>query len=164
MKSPLKTVIKAVIATMFFSTGVYAQTGDKNTLMQIAHGDKLVLKKDLFLPANTDQISFGVVRDSGYLATGCALILKPTQNARKIPQQTELVFSGENKQEVTKNEFGNTDWRYKAVILNSQSVEALECYGTSMPYYGPKSLYISGMKENLKETFDFVPTEPEITN
>jgi hypothetical protein len=43
-------------------------------------------------------------------------------------------------------------------------VEALECYGTSMPYYGAKSLYISGMKENLKENFDFVPTEPEITN
>jgi hypothetical protein len=160
----MKAFLTIALFVMLFSSGVYAQTGDTNTVIQIARGDKLVLKKDLFLPANTDQISFGVVRDSGYLATGCALILKPTQNARKIPQQTELVFSGENKQEVTKNEFGNTDWRYKALILNSQSVEALECYGTSMPYYGPKSLYISGMKENLKDTFDFVPTEPEITN
>lgn len=161
----LVTTIKAVtFFALFFSTGLHAQTGDTNTVMQIAHGDKLSLKKDLFLPANTDRVSFGVVRDSGYLATGCALILKPSQNARKIPQQSELVFSGENKQEVTKNEFGNTDYRYRAMVLNSQSVDALECYGTTLKFYGFKSLYISGMKENLKETFDFVPTEPEITN
>jgi hypothetical protein len=160
----MKSFLTAVILTLFFSTGVYAQTGDTNTLLQIANGDKLVLRKDFFLPANTNYIDFGVVIDSGYLATGCRILLKPSQNARKIPQQSELVFSGENKQEVTKNEFGNTDYRYTAMMSNSQSVAALECYGTSFRHYGPKSLYISGMKENLKDTFDFVPTEPEITD
>lgn len=160
----MKSFLTALFFVMFFSSGVYAQTGDTNTIIQIARGDKLLLKKDLFLPANTDHISFGVVRDSGYLATGCALLLKPSQNARKIPQQSELIFSGENKQHVSKNEFGNTDYRYTALIADSQSVAALECYGTSLAFYGPKSLYISGMKANLKDTFDFVPTEPEITN
>jgi hypothetical protein len=160
----MKSFLTALFFVMFFSSGVYAQTGDTNTIIQIALGDKLLLKKDLFLPANTDHISFGVVRDSGYLATGCALLLKPSQNARKIPQQSELIFSGENKQHVSKNEFGNTDYRYTALIADSQSVAALECYGTSLAFYGPKSLYISGMKANLKDTFDFVPTEPEITN
>lgn len=160
----MKSFLTALLFLMFFSSGVYAQTGDNNTLIQIAHGDKLVLKKDLFLPANTDHISFEVVRDSGYLATGCALILKASQNARKIPQQSELIFSGENKSHVSKNEFGHTDYRYTALIADSQSVAALECYGTSMSAYGPKSLYIHGMKANLKDTFDFVPTEPEITN
>lgn len=160
----MKSFLTIALFMMLLSSGVYAQTSDTNTVIQIARGDKLVLKEDLFIPANTDHISFEVVRDSGYLATGCALILKPSQNARKIPQQSELVFSGENKQEVTKNEFGNTDYRYRAMVLNSKSVDALECYGTTLNVYGFKSLYISGMKENLKETFDFIPTEPEITN
>lgn len=160
----MKSFLTVALFMTFFSSGIYAQTGDTNTVIQIARGDKLVLKKDLFIPANTDHISFEVVRDSGYLATGCALILKPSQNARKIPQQIELVFSGENKPLVSKNEFGNTDYRYTAMIADSQSVAALECYGTSLSYYGVKSLYISGMKNNLKDTFDFVPTEPEITN
>ncbi len=160
----MKSFLTALFFVMFFSSGVYAQTSDTNTVIQIARGDKLSLKEDLFLPANTDHISFGVVRDSGYLATGCALILKPSQNARKIPQQSELVFSGENKQDVTKDEFRHTNYRYRAMVLNSQSIDSLECYGTSFNVYGVKSLYISGMKENLKETFDFIPTEPEITN
>lgn len=160
----MKSFLNAVILMMFFSTGLYAQNSDNNTLLQIANGDKLVLKTDLFLPANTDRISFDVVIDSGYLAKGCALILKPSQNSRKIPLQSELVFSGENKQDVTKNEYGNTDYKYSASIMNSQSVGALECYGTTLNVYGVKSLYISGMKEHLKETFDFVPAEPEITN
>ena len=160
----MKSFFTTVLFMMFFSSGVYAQTGDTNTVIQIARGDKLVLKKDLFLPANTDHISFDVVRDSGYLATGCALMLKPSQNARKIPLQGELIFSGENKSHVSKNQFGNTDYRYTAMIAESQSVAALECYGTTLNVYGFKSLYISGMKSNLKDTFDFVPTEPEITN
>ena len=45
---------------------------------------------------------------------------------------------------------------------NSESVLALECYGTS--YNSTfKTLYVKGMKETLKETFDFVPAEPEIS-
>jgi hypothetical protein len=160
----MKSFLTSIFFMMFFASGVYAQTGDKNTLLQIARGDKLVLKTDLFLPANTSRIDFGVVYDSGYLATGCALMLNPSQNARKIPQLTAVVFSGENTQQVTKDEFGNTDYKYSAGVMNSESVVALECYGTSLAAYGFKSLFIAGMKEKLKESFDFVPTEPEITN
>lgn len=160
----MKALLTALFFMMFFAHDVYAQTSDNHTLLQIARGDKLVLSKDLFLPANTSRVEFGVIVDSGYLATGCALLLNPSPSARKIPQHATLVFSGQNQQLVTKNEFGNTDYRYTAGVMNSESVASLQCYGTSHEFYGTKSLYISGMKNNLKDTFDFVATEPEITN
>ena len=151
------------MALLLVSPFLLAQTGDKNTLVQIAQGDKLVLKKDLFLPANTDRIYFNLKKDSGYKISGCALVINPSQKSRKILEQNELIFSGVNQQKAVTNEFKNTDYTYTAGIMNSKGVAALECYGTSFDS-NFQDLYVAGMKNELKDSFDFVAAEPEIIN
>lgn len=157
----MKSLNKTIFSLVFFSSLGLAQTGDKNTLLQIAQGDKLVLKTDLFLPANTERIYFNLKIDSGYKNSGCALVLIPSQKSRKILQQNELVFSGANQQKQSKNEFGHTDYLYSAGIMNSEGVIAVECYGTTFQS-NFQDLYVAGMKNELKEAFEFVATEPEI--
>jgi hypothetical protein len=145
----------------FLSWGAVGETEDKNSLLQIAQGDKLVLKKDLNIPANTDRLYYQLKIDSGYKNSGCALVLNPSQKSRRIPQGSDLVFSGKSHAQKTVNEFHNVDYTYTAEMMNSETVTALECYGTSFQsQYG--DLYVLGMKEKLKEFFDFIAAEPEI--
>jgi len=158
MKSQLLLV---VILSMFAVTS-HAQTEDKNTILQIAQGDHLVLKKDFHIPANTERLYFGLAMDSGYKMSGCALVLNSSPKSRKIPQGGQLVFSGASQQNTAKNEFNYTNYIYTARIMNSESVAAVECYGNSFQS-SVQDLYVGGMKNELKEFFDFVPADPEIT-
>jgi len=140
-----------------------AQTEDKHTLLQIAQGDKLVLKQDLNIPANTERLLYGYSTDSGFTVSGCALVLNPSQKSRKIVQGGELVFSGVSQKGVARNPFNYMNYTYSAGIMNSEAVVSVECYGTSFESTY-QDLYVSGMKNELKETFDFVPAEPEIVH
>jgi len=140
-----------------------AQTEDMNTLLQIAQGDKLVLKKDLNIPANTDRLYFGLKMDSGTKVSGCALAVVPSQKSRRIFSGGELLFSGSSEESAVRNQFGYIDYTYIAKMMNSDAVTALECYGNSLDRTY-QDLYVVGMKNELKDTFDFVPSEPEIVH
>lgn len=151
----------SLVVVSFGARFSFAETEDKNSLLQISQGDKLLLKKDLDLPANTERIYFGLQIDSGYKNQGCALVIRPSQKSRRIPIGSELVFSGITHAHKMVNEFKNTDYTYTAEMMESEAVTALECYGTSFQsQFG--DLYVGGMKNKLKEQFDFVPAEPEI--
>jgi hypothetical protein len=158
----MKSLFLFTVILMGLANLAQAQTGDRNTILQIAQGDKLVLKKDLHIPANTERLYFGLEMDSGYKMAGCALIFTPSQKSRMIPQGGQLVFSGASEQHNSKNEFNNTNYLYTAGIMNSESVVALECYGNSFQS-SVQDLYVGGMKNKLKNDFDFVPADPEIT-
>ncbi|NBX76914.1 MAG: hypothetical protein EBQ92_10205 [Proteobacteria bacterium] len=158
----MKSLILFVALLSGFASVGNAQTEDKNTILQIAQGDKLVLKKDLHIPANTERLYFGLEMDSGYKMAGCALVLTPSQKSRVIPQGGQLMFSGLSQQSNAKNEFKNINYIYTANMMNSESVVALECYGNSFQS-SFQDLYVGGMKNKLKNDFDFVPADPEIT-
>ena len=72
------------------------------------------------------------------------------------------MFSGVSQQSNAKNEFKNINYIYTANMMNSESVVALECYGNSFQS-SFQDLYVGGMKNKLKNDFDFVPADPEIT-
>ncbi|NBX92450.1 MAG: hypothetical protein EBQ85_04375 [Proteobacteria bacterium] len=150
-----------VVLLVLGSVCVQAQTEDKHSLLQIAEGDKLVLKKDLHLPANTERLYYGLEIDSGFKKAGCALVIEPSQKSRKIPQGSELTFSGISEKKQNKNAFNYIDYVYTAGIMNSQAVRAVECYGNTFES-SFQDLYVAGMKNRFKELFDFVPVEPEI--
>jgi hypothetical protein len=139
------------------------QTEDKNTLLQIAQGDKLVLKKDLDIPANTERLYFGLVIDSGTKSSGCALVVIPSQKSRRILSGGELLFSGISEKNISKNQFNYMDYIYTAKMMNSDAVTGVECYGTSFES-NYKDLYVAGMKSELKDSFEFIPGEPEIVH
>jgi hypothetical protein len=141
-----------------FSIG---QTEDKNTILQIAQGDKLVAHKDLNVPANTERIYFGLKIDSGTINSGCALVVVPSNKSRRIVVGAELVFSGISHSKKVLNQYKHTDYTYTAEMMGSQAVSGLECYGTSFQSQF-QDLYVQGMRNELKEHFDFAPAEPEI--
>jgi hypothetical protein len=157
----LKLLVLGAVVLVGFSSQLWAQTGDKNSLLQIAQGDKLVLKKDLYIPANTDRLYYGLVIDSGYKNSGCAIVVNPSPKSRKILSGGEIIFSGVAEQSQIKNEFKFIDYIYRAGVMNSETVVAIECYGTSFES-NFQDLYVGGMKKELRDTFDFVPAEPEI--
>lgn len=159
----LSSVVCLSLGLVLVASVSQAQTEDKNTLLQIAQGDKLVLKKDLDIPANTERLYFGLVIDSGTLNSGCSLLVVPSQKSRKILSGGELLFSGVSEKKAVKNQYGNIDYTYIAKMMNSDAVTGIECYGTSFES-NYKDLYVSGMKNELKDTFDFVPAEPEIVH
>jgi len=140
-----------------------AQTEDKNSLLQIAQGDKLVLKKDLNIPANTERIYYGLVIDSGTKSSGCAIVVIPSQKSRRILSGGELLFSGISEKNISKNQFNYMDYIYTAKMMNSDAVTGVECYGTSFES-NYKDLYVVGMKNELKDSFEFIPAEPEIVH
>ncbi|MFM8313249.1 MAG: hypothetical protein ACKOA8_03095 [Deltaproteobacteria bacterium] len=141
----------------------FAETSNTNSLLQIAQGDKLVLKKDFVIPANTERLNFGVKVDVGYRYAGCAVVVNPSQKSRKLLAGAEIVFSGISKKLQTKDEFKEFIYTFIAEVMNSETVMALECYGTSFESQY-KDLYVSGIRERLKEFFVFVPAEPEIVH
>lgn len=144
-----------------FSHQSFAQTTDQNTLLQIAQGDKLVLVKDLDIPANTDRLYFGLEMDSGYKKAGCALLIAPSVKSRRILKGSEIIFSGTSQPQKSKNEYGFLDYTYQAEVMKPSEVKGVECYGTSLQATY-QDLYVEGMKQRLKESFEFVPAEPEI--
>lgn len=146
---------------LFFAPKSSAETSDKNTLLQIAQGDKLVLIKDLDIPANTERIYFGLEMDSGYKKAGCALVVIPSVKSRRLVKDSEIAFSGISQQQKSKNEYGFLDYTYQAEVMNPSAVKAIECYGTSLQATY-QDLYVGGMKRRLQETFEFIATEPEI--
>jgi uncharacterized protein YpmB len=148
---------------LFVSSPSKAQTEDKNSLLQIAQGDKLVLKKDLDIPANTERIYYGLVIDSGTKSSGCAIVVIPSQKSRRILSGGELLFSGVSEKNLVKNQFHNVDYTYTAKMMNSDAVTGVECYGTSFES-NYKDLYVVGMKNELKDSFEFIPAEPEIVH
>lgn len=150
-----------VLLTVLGAGFSFGQTDDTNSLLQIAQGDKLVAKRDLDVPANTERLYFGLKIDSGYKNSGCALVIVPSQKSRRIPQGAELIFSGTSKSKKVINEFKHADYTYTAEIMNPQAISAIECYGTSFQSQF-QDLYVKGMKNELKEDFEFIPTEPEI--
>jgi len=162
MKSS-KNIGRVFLIVLACSWGAYAQTEDKNNLLQIAQGDKLVLKKDLNIPANTERLYFGLETDTGTKISGCALVVVPSQKSRRILSGGELVFSGVSEKSQVRNQFGYIDFVYTARMMNSDAVTAVECYGNSLDHTY-QDLYVSGMKNELKDTFDFIPAEPEIVH
>jgi len=158
-KSSLVAFIGFILCVVALKSS--AATSDKNSLLQIAQGDRLVLLRDLDVPANTERLYFGLEMDSGYLKSGCALVLTPSVKSRLIPKGGELIFSGTSHQQKLKTEYGTINYTYLAEIMTPSSVKALECYGTSLQSTY-QDLYVGGMKKKTKETFEFVPADPEI--
>ena len=152
-----------VLALVVFSHVIRANTSNANTILQIAQGDRLLVKKDVVIPANTERLNFGVKTDVGFKYAGCALAVIPSQKSRKIPLGAEIVFSGVSQKTQVKNVFKDLNFTFVAGVMNSEAVVAVECYGTSFESQY-KDLYVSGMVELLKEFFDFSPVEPEITH
>ncbi|MFM8314821.1 MAG: hypothetical protein ACKOA8_11095 [Deltaproteobacteria bacterium] len=152
-----------LVGLFLISSTLSAQTGNENTILQIAQGDKLVLTKDLNIPANTDRVYFGLKMDSGFKVkvSGCAIVVNPSQKSRRVLQGGELIFSGLSEKDQFINEFKYVDYTYTAGIMNSDTVLAVECYGTSFKSTY-QDLYVSGLKNELKENFDFVSSEPDI--
>ncbi|NBX67801.1 MAG: hypothetical protein EBR01_02415 [Proteobacteria bacterium] len=159
----LNSVLLIVLSVVVLPSFSNAQTEDKNTLLQIAQGDKLVLKQDLNIPANTERLFFGLQTDTGTKVSGCALLVVPSLKSRRIVSGGELLFSGVSEKSQVRNQFGYIDYVYTAKIMNSDAVTGVECYGNSLDHTY-QDLYVSGMKNELKDTFDFVPAEPEIVH
>jgi len=161
MKNIFNKWAMCLVASMVVSGLSVGQTSDENTLLQIAQGDKLVTTKDLDVPANTERIYFNLKIDSGTINSGCALVVVPSNKSRRIVVGADLVFSGISNHKKVLNQYKYTDYTYTAEMMDSEAVTAVECYGTSFQSQF-QDLYVKGMKNELKENFEFVPAEPEI--
>lgn len=159
----LQIFFVVAVALSGFSGQSKAETEDKNSLLHIAQGDKLVLKKDFNIPANTERLYFGLQMDSGEKVSGCAIVVVPSQKSRRIVTGGELLFSGISEKSAVKNQFGYINYIYIVKTMNSDAVTAVECYGNSLDQTY-QDLFVSGMKNEFKDAFDFVPAEPEIVH
>lgn len=77
----------------FLPQAVAAESKDGFSMIHIGKGTKLVLKKDLIIPANAGSLAFQYSPPTKY-NDYCYLSFEPSEIDRKISAGREIVFSG----------------------------------------------------------------------
>ena len=77
----------------FLPQAVAAESKDEFSMIHIGKGTKLVLKKDLIIPANAGSLAFQFSPPTKY-NDHCFLSFQPSEVDRKISAGREIIFSG----------------------------------------------------------------------
>ena len=164
MANVKNTVMLGLIWLLTLSASAQASDEDLLSVSSVGRGAKLVLEKDLLVPANKADVSMREVARANYFVAVCEVNMREsTVDSRVLKTGHELVFSGQ----VTE---GYTDtWHFHQLeVSKPEAVKSVTCYAEKLDTAGrwhPTAAVIWDLKASFTGTASLVLAEPvEIPN
>jgi hypothetical protein len=131
------TIVKKILMTSLmslFALSSGAQADDENFLSvsSVGRGAKLVLNKDLLIPANKADISMLEVSRANSFVASCEVNMREASlDSRVIKAGHEIVFSGI----VAENNTGTTHF-HTLEVSNPDAVKSVTCHADKLDIHG----------------------------
>ena len=136
----------SLVGAIFCMAITQAAEKDSLSMIYIGKGTKLVLKKNLDIPANANYLVFRYPQPNKY-NDGCVLEFTVSHEDRRLSAGREIVFSG--------NVLKTTETSHQIEIERPESVKSLRCTNA-----WDGSVSIGRVKEAFLDTADLVFPEP----